>query len=128
MKPTRPAKQPAPVSPSPAVASPEARQALYDQTMTNIRHQLSKSQAVMSRVLHGRVIEVVTEFLEETLYRPSIVIGGLLGAVIVTAIWYGFAVAYGFALSGSELPIGFGVGAVFGFVIERLSQFFRRHR
>lgn len=101
------------------------REQMYLQTMTNIRYQLPKGLGGLSRFLHGRVVELVSEFLEETVFRPSIVLGGLLGAVVITSVWYGFARVFGFELAGSELPISFAIGAILGFGIERLLLLFK---
>ena len=120
MKPTTPKQIPKPI-----LTGTADRERLYQQTMTNIRYQLPKGQGSMSRFLHGHLVEIVTEFLEETVFRPSIVLGGLTGALIITSAWYAYARIYGFVLSGSELPLSFVLGAVIGFGIERLGQLFR---
>lgn len=115
-----------PAASTPAALSQADRQTIYVQTLVNVRHQLRPSQRLLSRFLHGRVVEVGTEFLEETLFRPSAVLGGLTSAIIVIAIWYSAAYTTGFSLSGSEIPVGYVVGAGLGLGLERLILLFRR--
>lgn len=103
-----------------------ARKQAYDHTMELVRTRLTPSQQVMSRIVHSRPVEITSEVLEETLYRPSFLMGGTIGALIFGGLLYISARVYGFELSGSEFVFGILGGGIVGFVLEKIYRLFRK--
>ena len=96
------------------------RDAAFNSTMKTVRTQLSPVQRGFSKFVHAKPVEVVSELLEETIFRPSFLWGGVIGGLILGASLYLFARAQGFRLSGSEFIVGMFIGGVIGIIFEKL--------
>lgn len=90
----------------------------YQQTMVTLRSHLPHSEQLFSRFIHIPLVDSVSEALGRTIARPSVLLGGLTGALITNGSFYIVAREYGFRISGSELLIGLAAGAFAGLVIE----------
>lgn len=106
-------------SPEKSGSKSERRQALKEE-LTSVRQHLTPAQRALSQVVHNPIIERASEALEETVFRPSIVVGGAIGAIIVGGVLYGFAKVRGYLLPGSEFMVGLIIGAVLGILVELL--------
>ncbi len=111
----------------PKVISRRERDAVFVKTMAQVRHQLSPAQRTFSKLIHAKPVEAVSELLEETIYRPSFLWGGLIGGLLFGGFLYVVARAMGFRLSGSEFLVGLLVGGCIGFLVEKIIFRFR-HR
>ncbi len=98
----------------------------YRDTMTSMRRHLSPVSRAFSKVVHAPIVEKISEPLEKTVMRPSLVAGATWSAAIVGLIFYLTARLYGFSLSGSEMLAALLAGAVLGLVIEGLTRGLRR--
>ena len=119
-------KQPKPTEArEPQTITRAARDAAFNKTMKSVRTQLSPVQRSFSMFIHAKPVEVTSELLEETIFRPSFLWGGVIGGIILGASLYLFARAQGFRLSGSEFIVGMFIGGVIGVLVEKL---FRRKK
>lgn len=119
-------KQPKPTEArEPQTITRAARDAAFNKTMKSVRTQLSPVQRSFSKFIHAKPVEVTSELLEETIFRPSFLWGGVIGGIILGASLYLFARAQGFRLSGSEFIVGMFIGGVIGVLVEKL---FRRKK
>lgn len=100
---------------------------LYKQTLTQLQRELPKrSSRLFSRVIHQPSIERITETAGKTLFRPSLMLGASIGALLGGSLVYISAKHYGFELSGSEFMIFGLVGALAGLTCESLKTFWRK--
>jgi hypothetical protein len=119
-------KQPKPVEArEPQVITRAVRDAAFGETMKTVRSQLSPVQRSFSKLIHAKPVEITSELLEETVFRPSFLWGGVIGGIIFGAGLYLFARTQGFLLSGSEYIVGLFVGGIIGVIIEKV---FRRKK
>lgn len=95
-----------------------ARKTAFNEEITAIRSHLTPAQARLSKIVHNRVIESTSQALEETVFRPSLVLGGALGALLIGGGFYVFAKVRGYPVSGSEFMVGLIVGGGLGLVAE----------
>jgi hypothetical protein len=109
----------------PQVVTRDARDAAYRSTMQTVRSQLTPVQRNFSRFIHAKPVEVTSELLEETIFRPSFLWGGVIGGILMGASLYTFSYIQGFKLSGSEFIVGLLIGGVLGVIGEKL---FRRKK
>lgn len=107
-------------SSQPKSYSRAARDEAFRGAMKSVRSQLSPTQRAFSKFVHTKPVEVTSELLEETIFRPSFLWGGLIGGLIFGLTIYIFARVYGFSLSGAEFIFGLFVGGVLGLVFERV--------
>ncbi len=98
----------------------------YSQTLASVQRKLSPVSRSFSKVIHTPAVEKTSEILENTVARPSLLLGTTWTALIVGSIFYLTAHHYGYALSGSELLFSFIVGAMIGLAIEGLFRAFKR--
>jgi hypothetical protein len=98
----------------------------YRDTMTSIQRKLSPVSRNFSKVIHTPAVENVSEALESTVMRPSIVAGATWSAALVGLVFYVTARVYGWTLSGSEMLAALLAGAVLGLVIEAIARSLRR--
>ena len=92
----------------------------FNTILGHIRKDLTKSEVILSKVIHNRVAEIADEILTNTIFKPS----GIIGASSVTLIGL-VLLAYmsntiGFCISGSETLALAVVGYVFGIFCEWL--------
>jgi hypothetical protein len=100
----------------------------YAQTLASVQRKLSPVSRSFSKVIHTPIVEKTSQALENTVARPSVTFGATWTALIVGAIFYFTARAYGYALSGSEMIFSFVVGAILGLVLEGLWRTLKRRR
>ena len=96
------------------------RKTAFNEEISSIRAHLTPAQARLSRVVHNRVVESASQALEETVFRPSLVLGGAVGALIVGGGFYVFAKVRGYPVTGSEFIVGLIVGGGLGLLAELL--------
>lgn len=98
----------------------------YRHTMRVVQNRLSKPSKAFSRIIHQPVVERISEAAEQTVARPSALLGAGIFASVGLAIMLFFARRYGFSLSGSEfialLVVGWLVGFMLDWLYKRIKQ------
>lgn len=97
----------------------------YKSEMKKIQSQLPPATRVFSKIVHNPVVETVSDVAAETVFRPSFLITGALGGLIVGGGLYIVAKMQGFILPNSQFIIGFLIGGVLGVVVEVAIRIFR---
>lgn len=110
------------------LVSRSERTAAYKSALHDVQQQLPPLQRSFSRVVHARFVEEASEFLEETVYRPSFLISGSVGALLTGLLFYSVALTQGWRLNGSELIFGLVVGGILGWASEWLVSRRRQSR
>lgn len=98
----------------------------YARQMDKVRAQLPPRSRTFSKVVHNRVVEDVSEFVEDTVMRPPLLITGSVIGLSFSVVVYIFAQVQGFRLSGSEVVIGFAVGWLLGAIGETIVRNIKR--
>lgn len=68
----------------------------YKKTMNRVERKLSKPDRALSKVIHNKTVESVSEFGGKTFARPSGILGGGLFALIGSAFFLYMTKHYGF--------------------------------
>jgi flagellar biosynthesis/type III secretory pathway protein FliH len=113
-------------------ATPERKRAItkkdkeqsFDNTMHEVRTQLSPLNRSFSKVIHQPAIEKTSEVIGSTLARPNAILSGSLCAFILTAALYIIARFNGYPLSGTEAIASFVVGWLIGLLFDYLRILF----
>ncbi len=105
--------------------SKRERRQIFNKEMKKVQKQLPPASRALSKVVHNRVVENVSEVLEETVLRPSVLIGGAIVGLLGGGLFYVFARMQGFPLSGSEFVISMLAGALIGVVLEIIYKWFK---
>jgi hypothetical protein len=92
----------------------------YLYSLTLIRKHLAPSQQIFSRLIHQPFIDITSEFLSKTLFRPSGLLGGSIFSLIGSLIVIMIARHIGFSLPNSLFITLFTIGFGFGIIIEIL--------
>lgn len=103
-------------------------QTAFRQEISAIQAHLSPASRQFSRIVHNPAVETVSEVLEETLFRPAIVLTAAVGAVLVGGVLYLFAKVRGYPFGGSEFVVGLIIGAGLGIIGELVRYPFTRRR
>ncbi len=94
----------------------------YRQTMSEVRKQLPRRQALLSRLVHAPILEVSGDFVAKTLFRPlPVLMAGVFASVVTLAV-YIIARRWGYEISGSGW---FMASLLAGFAFGSLVDFFR---
>jgi hypothetical protein len=86
--------------------------------MNSLRRDLGSGRRTFSKVIHTPVIESLSDALDQTILRPSVILGATLTSLIVGGSLYFNAEYFGFPLSGSEFVASLIVGGLLGLFVE----------
>lgn len=92
--------------------------ATYHRTMKQVQGDLSAPSRAFSKVIHTKAVEKTSEALESTVARPNAILGGAIGAFVLTLAVYLIAKYFGYRLSGSETIAGFIIGWIVGILFD----------
>lgn len=109
-----------PTKSAPNVQKVTTRQkdAAFANTMAQARSHMGPLARSFSVVIHCKPVAFVSDVLGRTLFRPLPLLFGASSGLILTLVFYGVAKYYGYALSGSEMYIFFGLGWVVGLIVD----------
>lgn len=106
----------------PAEAAPqfgayaELKNQTYSNTLKYVQKRLSKSERTMSKVMHNKAIEKVSDGVGKTAARPSGILGGgivsLIGSFIVLYMAKKYGFEYNFFVFFLLLAGGFALGVI----------------
>lgn len=111
--------QPKPVKRRRLVSAAE-RTVAYKSALHAVQQKLPPVQRQFSRLVHARFVEEASELLEETVYRPSFLLSGGIGAIVVGSTFYLVARSQEWALSGSEFTVSLLIGGILGWIGESI--------
>lgn len=97
----------------------------FKHTMMQARSHMSVSQRIFSKVIHIRSIELISDALGRSLFRPTVIITGSLCALIFSSVMYLVAKHYGYELAGSEFLVAFVFGWLVGIILDYISLLLR---
>ena len=118
----------APKEPSSQYVSRELKNLTFQRTLTHIRHKLSGPDKTLSKVIHQPVVKTLSKAGEQTIARPSGILGGSIFAFIGSTVFLYSAKHYGFRYNYLMFAIFFIAGFAVGLTVEMLTYIFRRRR
>jgi hypothetical protein len=98
----------------------------YQKTLKIIRKDLAPSQKIMSKFIHQKIIESVSEVGAKTIARPSGIIGGGLLALVGSLLVLVVARKVGFEVPYSLFAVLFIIGFVLGLIVEFTRNIFKK--
>ncbi|HEU5121874.1 MAG TPA: hypothetical protein VFT59_03430 [Candidatus Saccharimonadales bacterium] len=118
----RPAEQER--QPSPAerrgVPSRLEQDTTFENTMSEVRSQMSAPSRTFSKIIHNKAVEKVSEATGNTIARPNAILSGAVFAFALTLAVYLVAKNLGYPLSGFESIAAFVLGWALGIVYDFL--------
>lgn len=88
----------------------------YTQTLKRVQQRLSKPERTMSKVMHNKTVEKVSDGLGKTAARPSGILGGgivsLIGSFVLLYMSKKYGFEYNFLVFFVLLVGGFGLGVL----------------
>ncbi len=90
----------------------------YTTTLRQAQSHMHPVGRLFSRIIHLRIIELISDGLATTLFRPIPLLTGSLAAIIIPAGIWVLAKYYGYSLAGSETVICFILGWLVGYIID----------
>jgi hypothetical protein len=92
----------------------------YNRTLGRIRQQLPASERLMSKVMHQKTVDSVSDIMSKTVARPSGILGGGVLALIGSSIILYMAKKYGFEYNFFVFFTLIACGFVLGILAEML--------
>jgi hypothetical protein len=102
--------------------------ASFKSQMKYAENEMSKTERVVSRIIHSAPIEKTSEFIGTTVARPNAMLSGSIAAFGGITICYFISKYYGFQLSGFETIGAFILGWIVGLLYDYFSVMIRGHR
>lgn len=90
----------------------------FDNTMEEVRSQMSGPSRTFSKVIHNKTVEKVSDTVGGTVARPNAILSGSIFAFVFTLIVYLIARYNGYPLSGTETIASFILGWVLGLIFD----------
>jgi len=90
----------------------------FDNTMDEVRSQMSGPSRAFSKIIHNKTVEKVSDTIGGTVARPNAILSGSIFAFIFTLVIYLIARYNGYPLSGTETIASFAIGWVLGTVFD----------
>ncbi len=94
------------------------RDASFDETMREVRSQMSGPSRAFSGFIHNKGVEKVSDAVGGTIVRPNAVLSGAVFAFLFTLVVYLVARYNGYPLSGTETIASFVLGWVLGLIFD----------
>jgi len=112
---------------APSPPGRKEKEQTYKHTLSSVQRELpTRFSRSFSKVIHQPIIEKASDITGKTIFRPSLMLGMTLGALIGGSAFYLLAKRYGFPISGSEFLL-FGLfGALLGLAGEGLRYLFKK--
>ena len=94
------------------------REQSFAKQMDSIRPHLSKREQTISKVIHNKQVEAMSETAASTIARPNALLAGSICAFVLVTVLYFVAKHYGYQLSGFETIGAFGIGWLIGMAYD----------
>lgn len=112
---------------APAHPGRKEKEQTYKHTLSSIQRELpTRFARSFSKVIHQPIIEKTSEVTGKTIFRPSLMLGVSVGALLGGSLFYLLAKRYGFPISGSEFLLFGIIGGLLGLASEALRYLFRK--
>jgi hypothetical protein len=105
----------------------ELKEDAYRRTIKKVRSRLNPVERTLSKVIHNRVMEPMSEISSKTVARPSAILGGGLAALVGSGTVLYMAKHYGFEYNFTLFVVLLAGGFAAGLTIEALIRLVR-HR
>lgn len=102
----------------------EMKSQAYKSSLGRIRQRLSGPERILSKAMHNKAVDSVSEVLGKTAARPSGVLGGGIAALAGSSILLYMAKKYGFEYNFFIFFVLLGMGFAAGVFAELLIRFF----
>jgi hypothetical protein len=112
--------------PSTQYVGRELKNMTLQRTLTRVRHKLSGPDKSLSKVIHQPVVDAVSRVGEQTVARPSGVLGGAICAFLGSCLFLWASKHYGFRYNYFLFFLFFVGGFAIGLVIELMVYLSRR--
>lgn len=90
----------------------------YADILEQARSHMNLPSRIFSRIIHFRPVEILSDLLAATLFRPlPLIFAGLMAALLPLVIWL-IAKYFGYNLSGTESIIAFTLGWLVGVIVD----------
>lgn len=122
------AKQPSPAERRRGAPSRKQLQGSFKGQMKNVQTELGPGEKLISKLIHLKVVEKVSDATTATIARPNAMLSGSIAAFIAVTILYLVARHYGYSLSGFETIAAFCAGWILGLVYDYVSTVFKRRK
>ena len=100
--------------------SKKQREASLKSQLSHIQSEMDTSSRIISKVIHSKPIESLSDTTAATVARPNALLSGSIAAFIGVTVCYFVAKYYGYQLSGFETIAAF----IFGWIIGILYDYF----
>lgn len=100
------------------IITPARKAKAFQETMTEVRRDMSPTARTFSKFIHNRAVEDASEVTGKTIARPTSILLGSAFAFATMLVVYLLAKHNGFQLSGSEFILVFIGGWVLGLFVD----------
>ena len=100
----------------------------YTRTIKQVQNEMPPTNRILSRIIHEKTIERVSDLLGNTIARPNAMLSGAFFAFALTLLAYVTAKTIGYVLSGSETIAAFIFGWIIGIIYDYLRVLFTGRR
>lgn len=104
------------------------REASFRKQMDSIQPHLSIHEQRVSRIIHNKTVEKISDTLDSTVARPNALLAGSISAFLLVTVVYLLAKNYGYPLSGFETIGAFLIGWVIGLIYDYTRMLIRGKR
>lgn len=97
----------------------------YELQLEQAREHMSPAGKLISKIIHNRTVETVSDTIASTVARPNALLSGSIAAFTVVTLLYFIAKHYGYQLSGFETIGAFIAGWVLGILFDYFALLIR---
>jgi hypothetical protein len=98
----------------------KARKKSLESTIKQVQVELEPSKRLISKFIHNRFVEIVSDFLAATLARPNAILAGSVVSFVLTLSVYVISKTIGYEISGFETIAAFILGWIIGILYDYL--------
>ena len=100
------------------------RNSLYRHELKEMQSKLPAIQRTFSKVIHNTSVDKISDLTQETVFRPSAMIGGAVVGLILGITIYVVASIYKYSISNLEILLLAFLGSLFGVLVESVVRRF----
>ena len=123
-----PAESGGDTTPSQTFVSRELKEMALRRNLNNARRAMNSPERVLSKVMHNKVVESVSDAASSTVARPSGILGGGIFALLGTSILLWTVKHYGYTFNYLMFLLLFVGGFAVGLIVEFVLHFLLRKK